>query len=69
MEAAVFVKDAIKYTGSMDESTRKTVRNASKVAWGLGGLGHTAGNIGNGMTNDRDYQSEVHFKCKLSARG
>ena len=61
---AVFVKNASKYNGSMDEGTRKAVRNASKVAWGLGGVGQQAGNIGHGMTNDRDYESKVVFKCK-----
>lgn len=31
-KTAVFVKNETKYTGSMDESTRNTVRNASVQA-------------------------------------
>jgi hypothetical protein len=75
---AVFVKtEATKYNGSMDESTRKNVRNASKVGMILGGAGAagdatrgagavlgTAGTVGYGMTSDRDYTSELKFKCK-----
>ncbi len=75
---AVFIKtENTKYTGSMDEETRKTVRNASKVGMILGGAGTagdrtrgagavlgTAGTVGYGMTSDRDYVSELKFKCK-----
>ena len=67
-------KDA-KYTGKMEEGTRKTVRNASKAAMVVGGLGmvsgaNTVGTVLSGaglagaiMTSDRDYQSELTFKC------
>ncbi|HUP57651.1 MAG TPA: hypothetical protein VM598_09385 [Bdellovibrionota bacterium] len=74
---AVFVNTGSKYTGSMDEGTRNTVRKASKVAGTVGAItsvpGSTrpyggvlgmAGIVGTGMTNDRDYESEVFFKCK-----
>ena len=77
-QEAVFVKtEATKYKGSMNEDTRKNVRNASKVGMILGGAGTvgdrtrgagavlgTAGTVGYGMTSDRDYVSEVKFKCK-----
>jgi hypothetical protein len=75
---AVYVKtEPTKYTGSMDEGTRKTVRNASKAAMilspvagvgaqnaGIGGAVGAAGVVGHSMTNDRDYTSELQFKCE-----
>lgn len=78
---AVFVSENTKYTGSMDETTRNTVRNASKAASVIGfqnrsrttragqpmgapGTVETAGQAGGMMTNDKDYQSEVVFKCQ-----
>ena len=77
-KTAVFVnKDKTQYTGSMDESTRNTVRKASTAAMVLGGIGvapsrtrsagsvlGSAGTIGRIMTSDRDYQTEVEFKCE-----
>lgn len=62
---AVFLKDETKYTGQMDENTRNTIRNGSAIAMVLGSstMG-TAGQVGYGMTSDRDYKSEVVFKCK-----
>lgn len=66
----VVLKERTKYTGDMDESTRKTVRKASKTAQVLGGFNtpvSTAGRVGTSMTNDRDYKAEVFFKCKKSA--
>lgn len=68
-----------KYTGGMDEQTRKNVRNASKAGMILGGAGGTlatgqtqavgavlgAGStVGYAMTSDRDYRTELRFKCK-----
>lgn len=74
---AVFTKDSTKYTGDMDESTRKTVRNASRAAQILGGVGTIpgesrtagavlggAGTVGRQMTSDRDYEAVVEFKCQ-----
>ena len=75
---AVFVNDKTKYTGDMDESTRNTVRKASKAAMILGGTGFgassdtrpagailgSAGTAGHVMTSDRDYESSVEFKCQ-----
>jgi len=61
------VKESTKYSGDMDEGTRKTVRAASKTASVLDGIGSpvgTAGRAGMGMTSDRDYVSEIVFKCK-----
>lgn len=55
------------YTGSMNESDRKAVRNASKAAQIIGGRDTTvgqAGTVGKQMTSDRDYESEVVFRCK-----
>ncbi len=72
-KVAYFSKDSVKYTGSMDEATRNTVRNASRVASVIGvpgnGFGQpdpvrTAGMVGHGMTNDKDYEAEVQFTCK-----
>src|SRR5687767_11068436 len=61
---AVFLQDKTKYTGSMDENTRKVVRNASKAGVMLGGHNSPVGTAGMGgmmMTNDKDYRSEIHF--------
>lgn len=65
------------YTGSMNENTRKTVRNASKAAMvlggpagmatdsvGIGGAVSGAGMAGYSMTSDRDYTAEFQFRCK-----
>jgi hypothetical protein len=75
---AVFMKEDTKYTGSMDEKTRNTIRKASKVATMVGyqqrdhkpgelgkpGAVETAGTVGQGMTNDRDYKTEISFRCQ-----
>jgi hypothetical protein len=75
---AVYVQEnSTKYTGSMNENTRKTVRNASKAAMilspvagvgaqsaGLGTAVGAAGTAGYAMTSDRDYSSELKFKCE-----
>lgn len=64
---AVFVKDETKYTGQMDEGARNVIRNASAAAWMLSKTGSPisdAGQVGNAMTSDRDYKSEIQFKCR-----
>lgn len=75
---AVFTQEGTKYTGTMDESTRKTVQKASKAAMVLGGIGGVvsresavpgavlggAGTVGTIMTSDRDYESTATFKCQ-----
>lgn len=74
---AVILNHGTKYTGSMDESARGTIRKASKVAMILGpGVGAgtdsviggsavgAAGVAGTTMTNDRDYSSTLDFKCR-----
>jgi hypothetical protein len=61
------LKKDVKYTGSMDETTRNTIRKASGVASVLGGVNSPvsdAGHAGYMMTSDKDYQSELIFKCK-----
>jgi uncharacterized protein (DUF2345 family) len=74
----VVLKDeGTKYTGSMNEDTRKTVRNASKAAMILSGptgvvsksvpvgaVVGAAGTTGYVMTNDRDYTAELRFRCE-----
>lgn len=65
------------YQGSMDEDTRKTVRNASTAAIllggptgvlsnsaGVGGAVAGAGMAGHAMTSDRDYEARFTFTCK-----
>ncbi len=65
------------YEGSMNEDTRKTVRNASKAAVLLGGPAGVlsqnavvggavsgAGMAGYSMTSDRDYEARFMFQCK-----
>ncbi|MGE3973889.1 MAG: hypothetical protein AB7F59_05110 [Bdellovibrionales bacterium] len=76
---AAFVTEGTKYTGDMDEATRKTVRQASKAAvvvgsgmYGLGGRNErsaggavgTAGTVGAIMTGGDAYTSEMKFKCQ-----
>jgi hypothetical protein len=74
---AVFVNNKTQYTGKMDEETRNNIKKASTAAMILGGVGSvnqgtqtpgavlgTAGTVGHVMTSDRDYQSDVEFKCK-----
>lgn len=76
---AAFVNENTKYTGDMDESTRKNVRNASKAAMvvgsGMGVLGGRkergagavvggAGTVGHIMTGEDAYTSEMKFVCK-----
>lgn len=77
---AIFIEEKeAKYTGSMDESTRDTVRKASTAAMILGptlgvathshvggGVLGSAGVVGHTMTSGKDYQSELKFKCKKS---
>lgn len=56
-----------RYQGSMDENTRKVVRNASKAGVILGGHNspvQAAGMGGMMMTNDKDYRAELHFRCE-----
>jgi hypothetical protein len=74
---AVYLSNTTQYQGTMDESTRKTVRNASRAAMILGpgvGLGTSSGTaggvlggagvVGHQMTNDRDYFVSAKFKCQ-----
>ena len=77
-QSAVFINDTKNtYTGTMDEETKKNIRKASTAGILLGGVGMiprhtrdagavigTAGVIGTIMTADRDYRSEVKFKCR-----
>lgn len=73
---AAFMNESTQYTGTMDESTRDTLRKASTAATILGGtsaharrhgepnvLG-TAGTIGSIMTNGDDYTADMKFKCQ-----
>jgi hypothetical protein len=72
-QEAKFLSTNAQYTGTMDEQNRQAIRNASKAAMILGGGGPnaplggamgTAGQVGYSMTSNRDYKSEVHFKCR-----
>jgi hypothetical protein len=74
----MYIGNQTNYTGDMDESTRKIVRNGSKAAMLLGGTGSafrghtqgpaellgTAGTVGYVMTSNRDYQTSMEFKCR-----
>jgi hypothetical protein len=70
---AVVKEENTKYTGSMNEETRNTIRKGSKVAGVLGSQSEPGNDIGNIlgsagtagtiMTNDRDYMYEFTFKC------
>jgi hypothetical protein len=66
-----------KYTGQMEEEKRNTIRKASRAAMivgptlgvashyhAIGGLVGGAGAVGTVMTNDRDYESKLKFRCQ-----
>ncbi|MBC7387320.1 MAG: hypothetical protein H7301_14305 [Cryobacterium sp.] len=76
-EMVVVQEDKTAYEGSMDEESRKTIRNASKAAvllggpagvlsnsYGVGGAVGAAGGVGYSMTSDRDYKAEFKFRCR-----
>ncbi len=78
-QSPAIVDESTTYEGSMDEDTRKTVRNASKAAGVVGGsmsvLGgrseRNAGNVVGGagavgaiMTGDDAYVTQMSFKCQ-----
>jgi len=63
---AVFESQASEYRGSMDEDARNTIRSASKAASMIGGFDSPisqAGQAGVHATNERDYDSQVKFRC------
>lgn len=77
--SAAFVSEDTKYTGDMDESTRNTIRQASKAVGAVGsGMsvfgGNTeknagqvamgAGAAGHIYTDDNAYSSDMKFKCQ-----
>jgi hypothetical protein len=73
---AVMSSNYTRYKGSMNETTRTTVRSASKVGAVLGAAAYAKGdsNLGDkigaasagGMyaTQNKDYETEVMFKCE-----
>lgn len=77
-KSAVIVEENQKYTGSMDESSYKTAKTASKVAQAVGGAGYvfggknerTAGGIvglGGGIADQaigNGYTVDMKFKCE-----
>lgn len=77
-KSAVFVNEEQKYTGSMDESTYKTAKTASKIAQAAGGAAYvfggkneqTAGGIvgiGGGIADQalgKGYSVDMKFKCE-----
>jgi hypothetical protein len=73
-----FVKEEIKYTGSMDESTHKTIQHVSRAAAIGGGMmgvmgGTTeknvgkgifgAGTVGSAFEDKEAYTADMKFKC------
>lgn len=69
---AAIIKEETKYTGSMDEATRDTLRKASTAAIILGGASgthgdpspvRTAGQVGGIMTSGDDYVTDMSFRC------
>jgi hypothetical protein len=63
----VVLEESTVYTGSMDEETRKVIRNASEATRVIDpaheNIGQ-AGAVGSIMTSDRDYEAEIIFKCQ-----
>lgn len=62
-QEAVFLKEKSKYTGKMDEDSRKGVRAASRAFSVIPG-GFIIGAIGNKATDDRDYKAGLLFRCR-----
>ncbi len=81
-QEAVFLDNKTEYKGTMDETTRKTIKKASTAAILVGGMSQTgswskgdtsndtgkvlggAGTVGHVMVGDKDYQTELRFKCR-----
>jgi hypothetical protein len=66
-QEAVFIQDDSKYTGTMDEGTRDTIKKASTAAWMVGGFNSplsNAGTAGYAMTSGKDYEAAVTFRCR-----
>jgi hypothetical protein len=73
---AVMSSNYTRYKGSMNETTRTTVRSASKVGAVLGAAAYAKGDSDLGdklgaasaggifATQDKDYETEVMFKCE-----
>lgn len=77
---AAFLAEETNYTGSMDEKTRNTLRQASTAAMVLGGAGAAtgksetmksvggavgaAGTAGRVMVSGNDYTADMKFKCR-----
>jgi len=59
---AVFLKQKSAYKGTMDENTRKNIRNTSKAIQNVPVFGFL-GDVGASVTGDRDYLSAALFKC------
>ncbi len=59
----VFLKEQSKYTGSMDEATRKGIRSGAKAVQYIPG-GGLLSSVGKGIAGDRDYQAAALFKCQ-----
>lgn len=60
-------EDKTAYKGSMNETTRKGVRAASRTAVMVGQAGGVLSQAGMGgysATNDRDYEATFQFRCK-----
>ena len=73
---ANFVTEKTKYTGEMEESTRKMIRRGSQAAMILGGVGMSrrrsfgpeallgsAGTVGYVVTSGKDYEVVTDFHC------
>lgn len=66
-QQAVIVSEKTEYRGTMDENQRNLIRKASKAAYILSKSGsgvETAGEVGGMMTSDKDYETEIQFKCE-----
>ncbi len=63
----VVLNEKTEYRGTMDEKQRNLIRKVSKTVWGLSKTGspvETTGKAGQIMTSDRDYHTEITFKCQ-----
>ena len=63
----VVLSEKTEYRGTMDEKQRNLIRKASKAAWMVSKSGSPVGTVGEAgqmMTSDRDYRTEIEFKCQ-----
>ena len=63
-QEAAFINNTSSYTSNIEEEPRKKVRKLSQVARVAMIAGVSEGLTGTVMTSERDYESQLVFKCR-----